>query len=94
MERQVFDILHGNLRQIVKILDHNRKALELWLSVGMLMTAACFFYANFMEMETNFEKLLWLGAVAVCSGITIFIFGLFIGMTWAKMTVNDLKESD
>lgn len=91
---EVFDILHGNLRSIVKILDHHRKALELWLSIGMMMTAACFFYANFMEMESNFEKFLWLGAVAATCGITIFIFGVFVGMTWAKMTVNDLKGSE
>lgn len=85
-------MLHGNLRAIVKILDHKQKKLELWLSVGMLMTAACFFYSVFAEMETNFEKLLWLGATASFSAITIFIFGLFIGLTWAKLTINDLKE--
>lgn len=85
-------MLHGNLREIIKILSHNQKKLELWLSIGMLMTAACFFYSVFAEMETNFEKLLWLGATASFSAITIFIFGLFIGLVWAKLTINDLKE--
>lgn len=85
-------MLHGNLRAIIKILDHNQKKLELWLSVGMLMTAACFFYSILAEMETNFEKLLWLGATASFSAITIFIFGLLIGLVWAKKDIEDLKE--
>lgn len=85
-------MLQGNLREIVKILDHERQKLELWLAVGMSMTAACFFYSVFAEIETTFEKFLWLGATASFSVATIFIFGLFIGLTWAKFTVNDLKE--
>lgn len=85
-------MLHGNLREIVKILNRNRQKLELWLAVGMMMTAACFFYSVFAEMESNFEKLLWLGATASFSAITVFIFGLFIGLTWAKMDIEDLKE--
>ena len=90
----MIDILQGNLRQIIKILDRDRKALELWLAIGMMMTSACFFYATFMEMESNFEKILWLGAVVTFSVITIFIFGLFLGMTWAKRTIDNLKERE
>lgn len=85
-------MLHGNLREIIKIFDRKRQKLELWLAVGMGMTAACFFYSVLAEMETTFEKLLWLGATASFSAITIFIFGLFLGLTWAKLVINDLKE--
>lgn len=80
------------ITKIIRILSHNQKKLELWLSVGMLMTAACFFYSAFATMESKFEKLLWLGATASFSAITIFIFGLFIGLTWAKKDIEDFKE--
>lgn len=92
--KEVFYILHGNLRELISILTHDRKHVELWLSISMLMTAACFFYASFMEITTNFERYLWLGATCACSVVTVFIFGLFLGLTWAKRTLEDAKERD
>ena len=87
----MFYILHGNFEALLLRLGYKRQKLEPWMIACIIMTIFCYLYCHFggSYIETLFEKLLWIGAsMAFCLG-SVFIFGLFLGLTIARKIIKE-----